>query len=143
MTQLMILAHGGSFRVVSEHIRALSPVGMVVLAVMCVLAVILAATARYWFRAIAMRSARRCCHNIEWMAGPRIGPAIPIFFFLILFPALSVFSSRVDTWWTFLIFGWLGAVCVWMYVFNTRHMTTALMYADDSYFLSRHAGVGG
>ncbi len=146
MTNLLLLgwgSEGKGFRLLSDHIEGMSAAGLILLGVLAFVTILLAVTGSLWFTAIVRRICARRCPGLEWVAVPKVGGGLAIAVFFAVFPVFSVFSDRSDSWWLFLLFGWLAAAMTLYYTLSVRHMSTAVMKADGVYYLSRNCGLGG
>lgn len=132
----------GGLRYLTEYYYALSETGRILLCVLFAVAVIASAVSSWWMRALAIKSARRRVWNIEWIAVSNIGYYLPLVLFFLLVPVCGIFSERDDTWWILMIFGWLAALLILVFLYELR-MGLAIVKGTDGYWLSRWFGLGG
>lgn len=134
---------GRGFRVLSRHISALNPTGLIIFWSLLAVVVIFALTASRWYPRLVSASAHKERKNLVWVAAPKIGGALVLTIFFAVLPIFSLFSSRSDSWWVLLFFGWAMAAVVLYMIFGLRHMNDAVMVAGDRYYISAYGGLGG
>ena len=143
MSGIMTFSSGiGGLRYLTEYYDALSETGRILLCVFFAVAVIASAVSSWWMRALAIMSVRRRVWNIEWIAVPNVGYYLPFLLFFLLMPVCGVFSERDDTWWILLIFGWLAALLILVFLYELR-MGLAIAKGRDGFLLCRWFGFGG
>lgn len=145
---LAVLAQYGAgsargFKWLESSLSTLSATGLVILALLTVLALVAMITARFWYRRLVAKiiiSSRKPC---DWFVVPNAGVALALFLYLILFPFLSLFCTSQLGWLAFMLFGWGGASLLTYYWFGIRHNNVALMNLGGEYYLSRFSGLYG
>ena len=143
MSGIMAFSSGiGGLRYLTEYYDALSETGRILLCVLFAVAVIASASSSWWMRALAIMSARRRVWNIEWIAVPNVGYCLPFLLLFLLMPVCGIFSERDDTWWVLLIFGWLVALLILVFLYELR-IGLAIAKGSDGFLLSRWFGLGG
>ena len=143
MSGIMAFSSGiGGLRYLTEYYDTLSETGRILLCVCFAVAVIASAVSSWWMRALAIMSARRRVWNIEWIAVPNVGYYLPFLLFFLLMPLCGVFSERDATWWILLIFGWLAALLILVFLYELR-IGLAIAKGRDGFLLSRWFGLGG
>ena len=143
MSGIMAFSSGiGGLRYLTEYYDALSETGRILLCVFFAVAVIASVVSSWWMRALAIKSARRRVWNIEWIAVPNVGYYLPFLLFFLLMPVCGIFSERDDTWWILLIFGWLAALLILVFLYELR-IGLAIAKGRDGFLLSRWFGLGG
>ena len=143
MSGIMAFSSGiGGLRYLTDYYDALSETGRILLCVFFAVAVIASASSSWWMRALAIKSARRWMWDVEWIAVPNVGYYLPFLLFFLLVPVCGVFSERDDTWWILLIFGWLAALLILVFLYELR-IGLAIAKGRDGFLLSRWFGLGG
>lgn len=130
-------------KILWAYIEELSKTGMILMLAMFVIAVAASVCSKWWYPALVWKNAKKKHTNIEWIAIPNMGYYPPFILFFVVFPVFGLFTSRTDTWWIFLIEGWLAALLIILYVRVMRKMTLAIMKADGKFYLSRRCGLFG
>ena len=141
-----IMAFGGNwggFKYLTVHYDALSDTGRILLCGFFALALIASVCSPWWMRALARRSANKKVGDIEWIAVPNAGYYLPFLLFFLLMPICGFFSNRDDTWWILLIFGWLVAVLILVFVHELKIRLAIIKDARDEYWLTRWFGLWG
>ena len=143
MSGIMAFSSGiGGLRYLTEYYDALSETGRFLLCVFFAVAVIASASSSWWMRVLAIRSARRRMWDVEWITVPNVGYYLPFVLFFLLMPVFGIFSERDDIWWILLIFGWLAALLILVFLYELR-IRLAIAKGPDGYWLSRRFGLGG
>ncbi|MDE6341157.1 MAG: hypothetical protein K2K93_02470 [Muribaculaceae bacterium] len=146
MEKIGILAFGGAgwsyLRDLTVHYDAMSAFGKILLCVLFAAAMITSVSSSWWMSALARRSARKHVGDIGWIAVPNVGYYLPFILFFLLLPLFGIFSGRDDSWWILMIFGWLAALLIAVFMFELR-LGLAVMKGDGCYWLSRRFGLGG
>ncbi len=141
-----IIAFGGAgwsyLRYLTVHYDAMSATGRILLWALLAVAMIASVCSSWWMSALARRSARKHVVDIGWIAVPNSGYYIPLVFFFLLLPVCGFFSGRGDTWWILMIFGWLAALLIVVFMLELR-IGLAVMKGSEGYWLSRRSGLGG
>lgn len=132
----------GGLRYLTVHYDALSETGRWILLGLFAVALVASACSSWWMSPLARRSASKRVADIEWMAVPNAGYWLPFVLFFFLMPVCGFFSSREDTWWILLIFGWLAVALILVLLYELR-IGLAVMKGDEAYWLSCSCGLGG
>ena len=133
----------GYLKILWAYIDELSDIGKILMLVFFILALVASVCSIWWYPRLATRKAAKRYSGIEWIALPKTGYYPPFILFFILFPVFGLFTDRCDTWWIFMIEGWLAALLIILYVTLMRKMTLAIMKAGGSFYLSRLCGLFG
>ncbi len=140
---VLIYARTRGFQVLAEEIGKLSTTGSVILVVSIVAAVLAGLTESRWYPKLLRHLAGRNHSHIVSISAASLGLPVVATVILLLFPLLSLFSSSGNAWIYFSIFGWGGALLMWYYLIGIYKKTTAIMYADGEWWISRAGGLFG
>lgn len=133
---------GRGFRFLTEHFEAISKLGIILLAVLTGIAVIVAYMSHRWYPAIVKKIAKRHFTDVTGMVIPKLGIPLVIGVFGLILPVFGLFSSNPDTWWIFMIVGWVWFPLMVGCIVNEMKLRTAVMRAENEWWISGRGGLG-